>query len=193
MTSNTSAAPATVGPACVAPDCPRPAAADAPLPLCDRHFDIAAEWSARTEGVTDTLPSPCLACGSRLGVRYPSGWLCAVCEWRYGEVPDGELPTPRVDVVYYIRFDDRIKIGTSSNPRQRLTQIWHDAVLAFERGGRDVEQKRHAEFAADRFDRTEWFRPSDALAEHIAVVGAAGPDPWGLYARWVSEAMALRT
>lgn len=193
MTANTSAAPVALGLACVAPDCPRPAADDAPLPLCDQHFDIAAGWSGRTEGVTDALPSPCPACGSRLGVRYPSAWLCAVCEWRYGDVPDGEIRAPRVDVVYYIRFDDRIKIGTSSNPRQRLARIWHDDVLAFERGGRDVEQKRHAQFAADRFDRTEWFRPSGDLADHIAVVGAAGPDPWALYARWVSEAAALRT
>ena len=45
-------------------------------------------------GVTDVLPSPCLACGSRLGVRYPSGWLCAICEWRVGELPDGDDRRP---------------------------------------------------------------------------------------------------
>ena len=40
-------------------------------------------------GVTDALPSPCRLCGSRLGVRYPSAWLCAVCDWRHGELVDG--------------------------------------------------------------------------------------------------------
>ena len=36
--------------------------------------------------------------------------------------------------------DDRIKIGTSGNPRGRLGQIWHDELLAFERGGALVNQ-----------------------------------------------------
>ncbi|PPG99701.1 ATPase, partial [Rathayibacter sp. AY1H3] len=33
------------------------------------------------------------------------------------------MPPPRVDVVYYIRFGERIKIGTSGNPRQRLHRL----------------------------------------------------------------------
>ena len=36
-------------------------------------------------------------------MRYPSGWICAECEWRVGDVPDDELDRPRVEVVYYIR------------------------------------------------------------------------------------------
>ena len=67
-------------------------------------------------GVTDLLPAPCAFCGSRLGVRYPSGWLCAVCEWRAGEPPPEGLAPVRVDVVYYLRYRDRIKIGTSATP-----------------------------------------------------------------------------
>ena len=164
----------------------------APLALCERHLAIAADWSQQQYGVTDTLPGPCALCGSRLGVRYPSGWLCAVCEWRWGETVDGELPPARVDVVYYLRFGDRVKIGTTANPRQRFAAIWHEEVLAFERGNRALEQRRHEQFAADRFAGSEWFSLSPALAEHIAIVAAGVDDPWQLLARWRSEALALR-
>ena len=142
--------------------------------------------------MTDLLPSPCLACGSRLGIRYPSGWMCAVCEWRYGETVDAELPPPRVDVVYYLRQGERVKIGTTANPRQRFAAIMHEQVLAFERGDRRLEQRRHAQFAADRFPGSEWFRMSRGLRAHIAMVAHGVDDPWDLYARWMSEAQALR-
>ncbi|TFV82375.1 GIY-YIG nuclease family protein [Microbacterium sp. dk485] len=163
-----------------------------PLPLCERHLAVAGEWDQRVHGVTDLLPSPCLVCRSRLGVRWPSGWLCAACEWRYGDVPDDDLPPPRVDVVYYLRYSDRVKIGTTANPRQRLAAIRHDDLLAFERGDRTLEQRRQGEFAADRFEGTEWFRLSERLAAHIAVLAAGVGDPWMLWTRWRSEALARR-
>ncbi|WP_235565618.1 GIY-YIG nuclease family protein [Microbacterium sp. Root166] len=163
---------------------------DAPVALCEWHLAAASEWESRHHGVTDALPSPCRLCGSRLGVRYPSGWLCAVCEWRYGEVVDTDLAPPRVDVVYYLGYDDRIKIGTSANPRQRLAALWHDELLAFERGDRTIERRRHEQFATDRFARTEWFRRSSALEAHVADLAAGVDDPWLQHARWVSEAVA---
>jgi len=144
----------------------------------------------RDDGTTDLLPSPCLVCASRVGVRYPTGWVCAVCGWRYGDVPDGELPPPRVDVVYYLRFDDRVKIGTTANPRQRFAAIRHDELLALEPGDRLIERRRHEQFAADRLAR-EWFALSPALAEHIRVLSAGVDDPWALHARWVAERLAL--
>ena len=172
--------------------CRGPVPADAPVALCEVHLAAASEWVNRAHGVTDLLPAPCRVCGSALGVHFPSGWICAVCEWRHGEVPDGEIAPPRVDIVYYLRFDDRIKIGTTSNPRQRFGAIWHDEILAFERGDRMLEHRRHVQFAADRFSGTEWFRLSDALRAHIGAVAGGVDDPWRVYARWVSEANALR-
>lgn len=164
---------------------------DAPLNLCSRHLQVAHDWVARDSGVTDALPTPCLACGSRLGVRYPSGWLCGVCEWRVGDIPDGEIVAPRVDVVYYLRFEDRIKIGTSVNPRQRFAGIRHDELLAFERGNRQTEQRRHAQFAAHRLDRSEWFAAHDEILAHIEVLRAGIDDPWAQYALWRSQQAAL--
>ncbi len=172
--------------------CAEPVDADAPLNLCTTHLLAAHDAVAAEVGVTDVLPSPCLACGSRLGVRYPSGWLCGICEWKVGDVPDDDLSCRRVDVVYYIRYGDRIKIGTSGNPRSRLgSQRFHE-LLAFERGDRLVEQRRHAQFAAYRILRTEWFEAHDELLRHIEVLSAGVDDPWARYARWVSEQLALR-
>ena len=163
-----------------------------PVALCELHLALAADWAQRETGATDLLPVPCRVCGGRVGIRYPSGWICAVCEWRVGDVVDGELPPPRVDVVYYLRQGDRIKIGTSSNPRQRFTAIWHEQVLAFERGDRTLEHRRHEQFADERFPGSEWFRMSGRLSAHVATVARGVDDPWQLYARWVSEALALR-
>ncbi|AWB86909.1 ATPase [Mycetocola zhujimingii] len=163
----------------------------APVNLCAHHLLVAYDWVARDVGVTDTLESPCLACGSRLGVRYPSGWLCAVCEWKVGEIPDSDVVRARVDVVYYLRFGDRIKIGTSSNPRGRLANIVHDELLAFEPGGRQLEQARHAQFASHRLHRSEWFSVHEALLRHIRIVNTGVDDPWQTYKRWVSEQVAL--
>ncbi|MDQ0735738.1 GIY-YIG nuclease family protein [Arthrobacter agilis] len=181
---------------CILPDaagqaCGR-ATGGAPFPLCPAHVASVADWSEAHWGTTDLLPSPCRACGSRIGVRYPSGWACAACEWRVGDVLDDGLPPPRVDVVYYLRFRDRIKIGTTANPRQRLARIWHDEVLAFERGDRLVERRRHEQFAALRLDRSEWFTAAPDLEEHVGRLAAGVVDPWALYARWLGEAAALQ-
>lgn len=172
--------------------CQDPVDLQAPLSLCRHHFLLAHEWVAEDAGLTDLLPSPCLACGSRLGVKYPSGWLCATCEWRVGSVPDHGLPEPRVDVVYYLRLGAQIKIGTSANPRRRISSVPHDEVLAFEQGDRLLEQSRHQRFASHRIPRTEWFHRNDELSAHIALISRGVADPWSRYDRWRSEALALR-
>lgn len=110
-----------------------------------------------------------------------------MCGWVYGDAPDPELPLPRIDVVYYLRFADRVKIGTSARPRQRLQAIRHEELLAFEPGGRSLEQRRHREFATIR-EGGEWFALTPDLAAHITALRAAG-EPWALYARWLSEAL----
>lgn len=178
-------------PSCILPRCHRPAERPEVIPLCALHLAVAAEADGAMRGAPDLLPDPCRLCGSRLGVRHPSGWACAVCEWPHGEVPDGELPPPRVDVVYYLRYRDRVKIGTTVNPRQRFGAILHEEVLAFERGDRRLEQRRHAEFADERGGGSEWFALSDRLRAHIDVL-TGGVDPWDRWRRWVAEATATR-
>jgi hypothetical protein len=72
----------------------------------------------------------------------------------------------REPVVYYVRFADRVKIGTTTNLGGRLNGIPYDEVLATEPGGYELEAQRHREFAADRIVG-EWFTYSDRLRRHI--------------------------
>ena len=151
------------------------------------------EWmGTEIRRVTQDLPAPCNACGAGRGQRDSAGWVCATCGWRVGDVVDSGLPPVRVDVVYYLRFGDRIKIGTSSNPRSRLAQLRFGELLAFEQGDRTIERKRHAEFAEYRFPGSEWFHAHGALTHHIQSLAAGVDDPWDLYKRWRSKRLARR-
>jgi hypothetical protein len=98
---------------------------------------------------------------------------------------------PRVDVVYYLRFGERVKIGTTFNPRQRFGALLHEELLAFELGDRVVEQQRHREFADDRLGTSEWFALTPRLRAHIDAL-ADGHDPWHVHARWLADALARR-
>jgi hypothetical protein len=142
------------------------------------------------------LERPCRVCGARSGLRTPTGWVCAVCGWRVGEYVDPDLPLPRIHVVYYLRLDERVKIGTTVNPRQRFAALrvgvaGAEELLAFEPGDRTVERRRHVEFADDRLGTSEWFALSPALHAHIEAL-ADGHDPWHVHARWLAEALARR-
>ena len=133
---------------------------------------------------------PCRLCGSPEGIRDDAGWACARCGWRVGAYIDPELPPPRIHVVYYLRQGDRVKIGTTFQPRQRFAAIWHEELLAFERGDRVLERQRHDQFADERYPGSEWFRMSRRLRRHVASIAAGIDDPWAQHARWISEAYA---
>lgn len=96
-----------------------------------------------------------------------------------------------MDGVCYLGFGDRIKIGTSRNPRARLAQLRFDELLAFERGDRSLEHKRHLQFADARNPGSEWFRSHEELTDHIRLLSRGVGDPWNLYQRWRSELLAL--
>jgi hypothetical protein len=176
---------------CAIPGCADLAAQPELIPLCEDHLGVATEVHGLAFGLTGALPEPCRLCRSRLGVRHASGWVCAICEWPHGEHPDGELAPPRLDVVYYLRFGERVKIGTTTNPRQRFTAIRHEELLAFERGDRHQEHRRHEEFADERAGSSEWFALTPRLRAHIDVL-AGGTDPWDRWRRWLAEATAVR-
>lgn len=86
--------------------------------------------------------------------------------------PSKATPPPervRNEIIYYIKFGSRIKIGTTTNLVGRLKTIPHDTVLAVEPGGRTLEHQRHREFAAHRITG-EWFAPAPELMSHIATL-----------------------
>lgn len=79
--------------------------------------------------------------------------------------PSQPAHADKVAVVYYLKFADRIKIGTTTNLKVRLTAIPHDEVLATEPGGYKLEKARHAQFAEARI-RGEWFQATTELLAH---------------------------
>lgn len=82
--------------------------------------------------------------------------------------PDAHPP-----IVYYLRFGDRIKIGTTTDLRMRLGSVPHDDVPATEPGDEALERRRHHQFQRLRITG-EWFHAADALLTHIEQVKQAG-------------------
>lgn len=68
-------------------------------------------------------------------------------------------------VVYYVRFRDAIKIGTSLDLPARLAALPWEEVLALEPGSYEVEERRHAQFAAHHL-QGEWFAAAPELVAH---------------------------
>lgn len=91
-------------------------------------------------------------------------------------------------VVYYLRWADRIKIGTSTNLPGRLRSLYHDECLAVERGGIKVERQRHRQFEAARIpNQLEWFRATPELVSHINDMRRANGEPLTAAERWSKE------
>ena len=90
--------------------------------------------------------------------------------------------TPMPSVTYYVRTHEHIKIGFTTNLKDRLVHlaIRPDSVLALEPGGREVETKRHRQFASLRVPHTELFAIDDALLAHIEQVRQTFGDPMAL-------------
>lgn len=82
-------------------------------------------------------------------------------------------------VVYYIRMGDNIKIGKSSNIKNRMATFYAqpDQLLAIEPGGLIREAQRHQEFRHLRVGRTELFRAEAELLDHVASARATFGDP----------------
>lgn len=81
-------------------------------------------------------------------------------------------PCDTGEVVYYIRFGDRIKIGTTANLHRRLQDLPYDELLATEPGGRELERVRHEQFRACRAVG-EWHFLDSHLLSHIAKLPGA--------------------
>ncbi|MFD5491601.1 GIY-YIG nuclease family protein [Streptomyces sp. NPDC127091] len=89
----------------------------------------------------------------------------------YGDAPGG--------VVYYIRRGQYVKIGTTTNLRNRMRDLMPDEVLAIEPGSYDLEATLHATFARIRLSPSmEYFHLTEELRAHItAVVAKHGSPP----------------
>lgn len=69
-------------------------------------------------------------------------------------------------LVYFVRFDSRIKIGFTTNLSLRLSAIPHDEVMATIPGGRLLEKRLHAKFRHLHV-KGEWFSLGDDLLDYV--------------------------
>lgn len=131
---------------CCAPDCEAASAIPSrELPLCERHVITAYRLMLEFGRSFERNPA-------ETGLPVP-----------------GVLGVPLVERdshVYYILFGDRIKIGVTTNLLGRLDGLPWDRVLTVEQGTRELEQKRHRQFAAYRVNG-EWFQRGEELLRHI--------------------------
>lgn len=96
----------------------------------------------------------------------------------------------KFSVVYYLRFADRIKIGTTSDLPERLREIPYDELVAIEPGSHGTEHLRHVEFARHRIatpSAREWFVAAPDLIAHMRNVVATWGDPKRAYVKWVAN------
>jgi hypothetical protein len=74
-------------------------------------------------------------------------------------------PDGRTHRVYFVRYRDRIKIGYSIDPRERIKAHPVDEILAVVPGGRAAERAFHLQWAHLR-ENGEWFRAEQELLEY---------------------------
>lgn len=132
-------------------DCNRPSMEGAPLAICFKHaMDTYSFLAAHLAAIPDETAAAILAEPETR--RLPA--------WRT-DLPDGEH-------VYYIEVDGLVKIGYTSNLKQRLRDYPPSSVLlGVEVGGRDIERRRHAQFARYLKMGREWHSRSEEILRHV--------------------------
>lgn len=154
--------------------------------ICPEHWaEIIEDHKRNQEGPEHLLVTVfCPICryelrtgpGQHVECSNPTCW-----EDRWWEQPNpaAEVPAKQgTHWVYYIRFGNRIKIGTSSNVRSRLNSLPFDEILALERGNVSVERERHRQFAAHLIaGQREWFEDHAEIRAHAAAIRQEHGDP----------------
>lgn len=143
--------------------CDSPSVPDAPFPICSKHAARVVEFArARVESMPDRDRMAAVLGAIRHEGRATS---------------EGAIPPKHVDVVYYVRVGEHVKIGTTTNLPSRLKAFGPSEFLACEPGSVTVERRRHKQFANDLAAGREWFNPSPALMAWIEAVKDEHPQP----------------
>lgn len=130
--------------------------------------DMIQRGVEMTEALADYVLSTSVA-----GARRPSGTGDADLKRehldRLLKAVTGDKDDPR-SRVYFIRWGDKVKIGTSTDvaARVRSLSLPPDALVATAPGGYKHEAYLHGKFSAYRIKSTEWFRQNRELDDYIA-------------------------
>lgn len=140
--------------------CDAPSVEATPFPICAEHARQIFEW-VRGQSPLTMLRQQLLA-EQRLGV--------------FGRETKVPVREPRVAVVYYLRMDGMIKIGTTGNLKHRIAAYPPYAqLLVTEPGSHELETRRHREFNEYLLSGKEWFAFGDRLRIHIERLQLAAP------------------
>jgi hypothetical protein len=141
---------------CLAPSVP-----GSPHPICVKHLGILHGFAKQMLDLHAGTPVP----PPNPTAGYPT-------PIPVGVVPNGEG-------VYYLRCNSLIKIGCSQNLPKRIANYPAGTpVLAVERGGYKMEQRRLTRFAEARAIRREYFHPAPELLAHINQIRKAAGAPF---------------
>jgi len=162
-------------------DCDRPVAPDAPVTMCEKHIREAVLYFVDTQANVAATPGP----KAKLAAAWADYYEAAITapaevaeDWRAERdaALDAELRQQHeTHVVYYLRFADRVKIGTTRRLKQRMSNIPHDELLAIERGAYALEHLRHQQFAAHHITG-EWFSFAPDIQSHCTMLRKHHPD-----------------
>lgn len=121
----------------------------------------------------------CYRCGARFtkAQAYRAAEAQAKFEWKMRQDELKERARKRSEdqkirsegataVVYYIRFRDAVKVGTSTNVGERLRNHPWEELIGIEPGGLKVEARRHNQFREARLDN-EWFEITESVRGQI--------------------------
>lgn len=156
--------------------------------ICAYHWaEIIEDHKRLVAGGESLAEVKCPVCkhvlltGPGVPVTCPNPHCWEDAWWRLPSADEGVPTRAGTDWVYYIQFGDRIKIGTTTNVKRRLSVLPYDSLLALEPGGLDLERARLRAFEGQRIPtQREWFNDHDELRSHIAEIVAEHGDPLAL-------------
>lgn len=134
--------------------CDKPSLPDAPFPICIKHASLLLRYlnSAMPTGTEDRI-------------------LLAARDFDFRPEVPRKSATAGTELVYYLRVGDKVKIGYTSDLRQRMNSYPPDSeLLAVEPGDLLLERARHAQFARHLRIGREWFEPASEIMAHVAKV-----------------------
>lgn len=169
-------------PVCVAPlpdghVCPDPLWIREPVPLCKEHRTQLLRNDRFTGGIfTAQQLHEVKEEAERRVTEVKMERVRQLQRWQY-EAELRKKALKEQALVYYVARGHTIKIGYTTNMRERMASVMPDAVLATEPGDRELESARHRQFGHLRAPiGREYFSVHPDLLTHIEkVLAEHGP------------------
>jgi Meiotically Up-regulated Gene 113 (MUG113) protein len=135
--------------------CPETVFAGCPVPLCGRHMREVYGFAA-----------------DMVSERWDEAVREYVSDLHGTFVPPRAVKQPLSGWVYFIRFGDRVKVGYTTKPDQRMRDLPHEQVIGILPGTRADEAAWH-HLLADFHVVGEWFRADPQVLAMLGKVASS--------------------